>query len=405
MKKTVFCKKCLYGENHAFKITIDSEGICSGCRIHEEKNTLDWKYRWSKLKKDVDSYKSKDARNYDCIVPVTGAGDSFYTVYIVKEKLGLNPLLVNYNRQYNTPIGIKNLANIRRTFNCDILIQTINPISIKKIIKTTFQKFASIHWHAIAGHTVFPVQTAIRHKIPLIIWGAHQGVEQVGMFSHENEIEMTRRYRKEHDLMGYESDDLLDTSGILTEEDIWQFRYPSDSDLFRNSIRGIYLSNFVRWDPPTQNKLMVEKAGMISSKIQRTFDTYENTDDWFYMGLHDQLKMLKHGYSKVTDQASREIRHGRMTREIALKIVSYYQSQMPIYSKNFCEWIGIDYPSLDFILKTSINKPFVEINNMNTQNKDINDKQLEKLEKVFITNSKPLIEYIYERISIGKGYP
>ena len=144
-KKIIFCKKCLYGKNHALKITIDSDGICSGCRIHEEKNNLDWNYRWSKLKKDIDSYKTKDARNYDCIVPVTGAGDSFYTVYLVKEKLGLNPLLVNYNRQYNTPIGIKNLANIRRTFNCDILIQTINPINIKKIIKATFQKFSSIH--------------------------------------------------------------------------------------------------------------------------------------------------------------------------------------------------------------------------------------------------------------------
>ena len=40
------------------------------------------------------------------------------------------------------------------------------------------------------------------------------------MFSHENEIEMTRRYRKDHDLMGYEADDLLDSSGILKEEDI-----------------------------------------------------------------------------------------------------------------------------------------------------------------------------------------
>ena len=46
---------------------------------------------------------------------------------------------------------------------------------------------------------------AVKFKIPLIVWGAHQGLDQVGMFSHPDEVEMTRKYRKEHDLMGLES--------------------------------------------------------------------------------------------------------------------------------------------------------------------------------------------------------
>lgn len=402
MKKILHCKRCLYSTNHPFKITLDSQGICSGCRIHEEKNNLDWSHRWAKLENKIKSYKSNDSRNYDCIVPISGSGDSFYTVYLVKEKLGLNPLLVNYNRQYNTPIGIKNLANIRRNFNSDILIQSVNPVNVKKIIKETFQRFASVHWHSVAGHTAFPVQTAVSHKIPLIIWGAHQGVEQVGMFSHENEVEMTRRYRKEHDLMGFEADDLLSTSGILSEEDIWQYRYPSEDELFNNNIRGIYLSNFVRWDPPTQNKFMVQKAGMVSAKIQRTFDTYENLDDWFYMGIHDKLKMLKNGYSKVTDHASREIRHGRMNRERALELVSFYQNQEPLFSEYFCKWLGINPKSLNFILETSTNNYFYK-----DTNKVLNNNLLEdpEINKTFITNSKPLEEIDYERMSIGKGYP
>ena len=35
------------------------------------------------------------------------------------------------------------------------------------------------------------------------------------MFSHLDEVEMTRRYRKEHDLMGFEADDLLSVFDIL----------------------------------------------------------------------------------------------------------------------------------------------------------------------------------------------
>ena len=60
---------------------------------------------------------------------------------------------------------------------------------------------------------------------------AHQGMEQVGMFSHAHEVQMTRRYRKDHDLMGFEADDLLSVFDSLSESDIWQYRYPDDAAL------------------------------------------------------------------------------------------------------------------------------------------------------------------------------
>ena len=39
MKKV--CKKCLYDTNHPLGLTINEEGICSGCLIHDEKYNLD----------------------------------------------------------------------------------------------------------------------------------------------------------------------------------------------------------------------------------------------------------------------------------------------------------------------------------------------------------------------------
>ena len=224
-------------------VLLSMKGICSGCRVHEEKDTLDWPERWEKLKKIIKDYRSIDRNKYDCIVPVTGANDSYYILHLIKNKLKLNPLLVTYNKYFNTPLGIRNLSNLRIKFNCDILIQNINPKSVKKITRETFRRFGNIYWPCLAGQTVFPVQIAVKYKVPLIIWGAHQGLEQVGMFSHTHEVEMTRRYRKDHDLMGYEADDLLSIDNTLREEDIWQYRYPSDFDLNKIGVRGIYLEN------------------------------------------------------------------------------------------------------------------------------------------------------------------
>lgn len=97
MSSLQFCRRCFYSTDHPLGLTLDEDGICSGCLIHEEKDNLDWSPRWEKLQQLVSPYRSTDGRNYDCIVPVTGAQDSYYIVYLVKKRLGLNPLLVDCN--------------------------------------------------------------------------------------------------------------------------------------------------------------------------------------------------------------------------------------------------------------------------------------------------------------------
>ena len=159
------------------------------------------------------------------------------------------------------------------------------------------------------------------------------------MFSHEHEVEMTRRYRKDHDLMGYEADDLLSDFDVLNERDIWQYRYPEDEEINSIGVRGIYLNNFVRWDPKAQHELMIKKYDYETSKFERTFDCYDFVDCYNYMNLHDLLKFYKTGISKVTDHASREIRHGRLSRNQALGLVGYHQQFNPNYLDLFCEWL------------------------------------------------------------------
>lgn len=355
MDQRKICKRCLYGSDHPLGLTFDDEGICSGCRVHEEKDTLDWRTRWENLKALVAPYRIPSGRTYDCIVPVTGGGDSYFIVHLVKHHLGLNPLLVTYNKYYNTPLGIRNLANLRIKFNCDLLMQNINPQSVRKVTRTTLRELGSIYWHCHAGQTAFPVQTAVKHKIPLIIWGAHQGIEQVGMFSHQHEVEMSRRYRKDHDLMGYEADDLLSTFDTLSEDDIWQYRYPSDFDIRSADVVGIYLGNFVRWDPKKQHEMMVSQYNYRSARFARTFDSYDHVDCFNYMGVHDLLKLYKHGYSKVTDHASREIRHGRLTRSDALALVRHHETGIAQHSELFSEWLGAVPQSIQFIMNSHRN--------------------------------------------------
>lgn len=413
-----YCKRCLYPANHPLNLMFDDEGICSGCRVHEEKDTIDWKPRLDKLKSILYQYKNIPGNNYDCIIPVTGARDSYFIVHTIKNVFGMNPLLVTYNKHYNTAEGVRNLANLRIQFDCDIMTLTVNPETVKNITRATMRKFGSIYWHCLAGQTVYPVQMAVKFKIPLIIWGAHQGIDQVGMFSHLDEVEMTRKYRKEHDLMGFEAEDLVDEFDGINKEDIVQFVYPDDKEIERVGVRGIYLNNYIRWDSKKQHEQMIEDYDYETNQLTRTFDTYNDVDCYNYADLHDYIKYLKFGYGKVTDHASREIRLRRMSREQGIAMVKEFGFKEPVNLHLFLNWLGISENSFYYIMNQHRNKEIWQLNDkwewelikdlVNDQENG-GDKQsrllpLEEFTDFVITSKKSSTDHIGRYILIGRGY-
>lgn len=415
-----YCKRCLYPENHPLNLTFDEKGICSGCRVHEEKDRLDWNGRAKLLKNIFDSYRSRTSRTYDCIVPVSGARDSYFIVHTVKNIYKMNPLLVTYNKHYNTNIGIRNLAYLRTLFGCDIITLTVSPETVKKVTKVTLKKMGSIYWQCLAGQTVFPVQTAARLKIPLIVWGAHQGCDQVGMFSHLDEVEMTRKYRKEHDLMGYEAEDLVDKSEGITEDDVRPYIYPHDKEIERVGIRGIYLSNYIRWDSKKQHEEMIKLYGYETAPQLRTFDTYNDADCFHYSDLHDYIKFLKWGYGKATDHVSREIRLRRLTREQGIALVKQYQNRTPSRKglKLFLDWLNMDEKEFWACINAKRDqriwqkmehgtwKLLDSIEEHATADSDVESERLQKIEdcKFVITPSRDPKSREDKYVLIGRGY-
>lgn len=343
----IYCRRCVYPANHPLGLTFDEAGVCSGCRVHEEKDELDWKARENLLKDILDGYRDRSGGRYDCIVPVSGARDSFFIVDLVRRKYGMTPLLVSYNAHYNTRLGIRNLARLRTLTDGDFVQQVIQPQLVRRIMRRTLRKMGSFHWHALAGQTVYPVQIAVRMKIPLIVWGAHQGCDQVGMFSHLDEVEMTRKYRCEHDLMGFEAEDIVGGEEGLSEREMLPFFYPHDREIERVGVRGIYLSNYVRWDSKAQHEEMLDRYGYETADQQRTFDRYNDVDSVHYSGAHDWIKFMKWGYGKASDHAAREIRLRRMTRAEGIAHATRHAQAEPTDLPRLLEFAGMTRAELE----------------------------------------------------------
>jgi hypothetical protein len=130
------CRACLYDTQHPFGLTFDDTGLCSGCITHAEKTSLDWQARFSLLERLVQPHRARKG-NYDCVIPIRGTAEYFYVVDVIKNQLGLNPLLVAFNSQFNSTAGIQNLDLIRDTFDCDIMLKTQSPQIYQKLMRET----------------------------------------------------------------------------------------------------------------------------------------------------------------------------------------------------------------------------------------------------------------------------
>jgi len=347
------CRQCLYTNRHPFGLHFDETGLCTGCITHAEKTSLNWDYRFRLLeKKTARIRRNKHSPYYDCVLPVRGTPEYFFVVDVVKNRLGMNPLIVSYNSQFNSGIGIKNLDRIRDVFDVDILIYTSNPVTYRKLVRESLIRMNSIRWPYIAGETSFPVYTAVERDIPMVIWPYHQPTEQVGMHSYEEEPEMSRRSRASFDLMGLEPEEMISSETTINESDVYDLRYPAHYMLKRHRITGIYLSNYLPWDPRRFSEESIERFGALSGMNSRTFDTYDRIDDMTYMTIHDLLKYAKHGYSRVTDNLCREIRFGRITKDDARDLQSFYQAQAAGPGLDvFLDWLGMTNEALDWFFK------------------------------------------------------
>jgi N-acetyl sugar amidotransferase len=333
-----YCKRCVYPANAKPGIVIDEDGICSGCRSFEAKSIfldqIDWPGRERKLRELLDEYKARQRAKgnpFDCIIPVSGGKDSHFQAYTVKKVYGLNPLLVSYNHAFNTPLGIRNLTNLVEKLDCNLVRFTTAPGSALRIAKYMLKKVGDVTWHYHAGIMTFPIRAAVQYDVPLMVWGEEGFSELVGMYNLDDFVEFTKKKRQEHSMRGFEPDDLLlEPDSPLTRYDLAPFFYPSDEDLERVGVRGIYLSNYLPWDGRSQTEFVIKELGFESAQSRdRTFNIYAKTDDIHANGLHDYLKFLKFGYGRATDDAANEIRHGRMSRDQGIDMVMEYDHVRP----------------------------------------------------------------------------
>jgi N-acetyl sugar amidotransferase len=320
-----YCVRCVMPHTKP-DLHIDEEGVCNACRAYENRKDLDWEARKRELLAIIDRHRKKGAA-WDCVIPVSGGKDSTYQV-IRMLQLGVNPLCVTSSTCDLSPIGRSNIENLKR-LGVDHMEFSPNPLIRAKLNRAALTEVGDIAWPEHVGIFTIPVRVAVQFGIPLIVWGENSQNEYGGPAGAATNNVLTRRWLEEFGgLLGMRVSDLTETYGI-SEREILPYRYPSDEDLQRVGVTGIFLGHYLPWDG-ISNALIAQAHGLTTydRAVEGSMVNYENLDNHQH-GIHDYFKFLKFGFARATDIACLHVRRGRITRQDALQIVRLRDGVFP----------------------------------------------------------------------------
>ena len=351
-----YCRRCVYPVI-SVNLLLDDEGICSACRVEEEFQRLTpeyWENRKRKFQELVDESRSEDGSNYDCIVAVSGGKDSYYQTHVITQEYGLKPLLVTYHGNNYLPEGQGNLDRMREVFDADQIVFGPSVDVLRKLNRIGFRKMGDMNWHCHAGIKIVPMIAAVKYNIPIVVWGETTW-SIAGMFSPDDYVEYNKRTVMEHDLRGFTWQDMLGGEEGLKPRDMTWLRFPSDEDVARVGVRGIYIGNFFKWDANQHTKLVESQYRFECARqpFERTYRTMSNLDDMHENGIHDYMKFIKFGYGRASDHASKDIRAGYMTRDEGVEYVRKYDHVKPTRDLDrWLDYVGMAEIEFDQIADT-----------------------------------------------------
>lgn len=344
-----YCIRCVMPETKP-DLFIDDQGVCSACRHFEQRREVDWETRKQELLRILDRYRSKNGSNYDCIIPVSGGKDSHFQTIRMLE-LGMNPLCVTATTDKLSDIGRRNIENLKK-LGVDYIEVSTNPVVRRKINRLVLTQVGDISWPEHVTIFTIPVRIAVQFNVPLIIWGENPQNEYGGPAAAAGDNTLTRRWLEEFGgLLGLRVSDLIGQEAI-EEKHLIQYSYPTDEELRRVGVTGLFLGYYLPWDG-YQNALLAQSHGFETyhKAVEGSLVNYENLDNC-QTGMHDYFKFLKYGFGRATDLACIHIRRRRLSRQDAVDLVRMHDGKFPwVYLGCSLEEIlkGIDLTLEEFI--------------------------------------------------------
>ena len=358
-KKVIFCKKCVSSNQlprsipefthtkdrkGAKYLNFGADGICDPCKVHSQRDKIDWRSRENELITLLDKYRSKN-NQYDCLVPGSGGKDSAMQAHLLKYKYGMNPLCITWPPILYTDYGRQNIQNFINVGGFDNLTFSPNGKVMRELTKLSIKNLLHPFQTFILGQKNLAPKIAAKFGIKLIFYGennadhneslaeSHLSLTEKSMYTHKN---IDNLY-----LAGLKINDLVKNYGFKYN-DLLTF-LPSKINEIPKNLKVYYLGYFIKWVPQEAYYYAVENTGFKARpfRTQGTYSKYNSIDDKID-DFHYYTTFIKFGIGRATYDASQEIRNHHIDRDEAKALVKRFDGEFPDkYFSEIMSYLGI----------------------------------------------------------------
>ena len=324
---------------------------------------MDWQERFEMLQDILSKYPRQKGQFHDCIIGVSGGKDSTRQALFLRDKLGINPLLVSlsYPPEQVTERGVENLSNLIN-LGFDVVISAPAPQTWMTLKQEGFQKFTNSFRSTEMALFASVPQIAIKYGIKLIMWGENPGL-QLG--------DMKTLGRTGYDGNSIRYANTL-TSGLdwmiecgFSKSELVPYVYPDVAEFEKHNLQIVYLGWFLGDWSLVNNAVYACGNGLEirADGVEKTGDLYGVTAlDEDFTPINQLIKYYKFGFGRVTDYINEEIRLGRVTRDEGIKIVEIYDdAHDEKYIKDYCDYLNISVDEFWRKVKDSTNRTLFEV--------------------------------------------
>jgi N-acetyl sugar amidotransferase len=342
-----FCRRCVMNDQRP-GMKFNENGVCYPCVNSEKSKSIDWKRRFKELKKLCDKYRRTDGQP-DCIITASGGKDSHVQVKIFKEQMGMHPIVCNVFNLSWTNTGWLNFNNMLEKYGVHCESLHLSPSIARNLMVKAFLKYGSPTWFWDRCVYSWPLQVALRWKIPLVVYGENIAYTYGGPEAHET---YSARDQIKNDVVKpIPLEEWMDDKIGLFE--LHPAIMPTEEEI--EQLEPVYLSYFFKWDG-FKNYMIASNDGFKSLSDtgewtrQGYIEDYDQIDSAGYL-VHPWLKYPKYGHARTTDVCSNLIRNGYMTRDHAIQLVRAHDHKLD--PKALQEFLQFTQISCELFSKTT----------------------------------------------------